>query len=83
MGVGVVFSIIKCLKEDHLLVFFLGLFIYYVQVHCGCFQAPQKRAADLITDGCEPPCGFWDLNLGPLAEPSVLSTAEPSLQPTW
>jgi hypothetical protein len=32
-------------------------------------------------DGCEPPCGCWELNSGPLEELSVLLTAEPSLQP--
>jgi hypothetical protein len=32
-------------------------------------------------DGCEPPCGCWDLNSGPPEEQSVLLTAEPSLQP--
>jgi hypothetical protein len=37
--------------------------------------------SDLITDGCEPPHGCWNLNLGPLEEQSVLLTAEPSLQP--
>jgi len=36
-----------------------------------------------ITDGCEPPCGCWDLNSGPLEEQSVLLTAEPSLQPRF
>jgi hypothetical protein len=36
---------------------------------------------DLITDGCEPPCGCWDLNSGPSEEQSVLLTTEPSLQP--
>jgi hypothetical protein len=35
---------------------------------------------DLITDGCEPPCGCWELNSRPLKEQSVLLTAEPSLQ---
>ena len=30
---------------------------------------------------CEWPCGCWELNLGPLEEQSVLSNAEPSLQP--
>jgi hypothetical protein len=34
-----------------------------------------------ITDGCEAPCGCWELNSGPLEEQSVLLTAEPSLQP--
>jgi len=43
--------------------------------------AGQKRALDLITDGCEPPCGCWKLNSGPLEEQSVLLPTEPSLQP--
>ena len=42
----------------------------------------QKRALDPITDGCEPPCGYWELNSGPLEEQSVLLTTEPSLQ-SW
>jgi hypothetical protein len=32
-------------------------------------------------DGCEPPCGCWDLNSGPSEEQSVFSLAEPSGQP--
>jgi hypothetical protein len=32
-------------------------------------------------DGCEPPCGCWDLNSGPLEEQSALLTADPSHQP--
>jgi hypothetical protein len=43
-------------------------------------QTHQKRASDSITDGCEPPCGCWELNSGPLEEQSVLLTTEPSLQ---
>ncbi|CAO2581247.1 hypothetical protein LEMLEM_LOCUS1840 [Lemmus lemmus] len=41
----------------------------------------KKRAPDLITDGCEPPCGCRELNSGPLEEPAMLLTTEPSLQP--
>jgi hypothetical protein len=41
------------------------LFTYYMWVHCSCLQTLQKRESDLITDGCEPPCGCWDLNSGP------------------
>jgi hypothetical protein len=36
---------------------------------------------DPITDGCEPPCGCWELNSRPLGEQSVLLTAETSFQP--
>jgi hypothetical protein len=33
-----------------------------------------------ITDGCEPPCGCWELNSGPLEEQSVFLATESSLQ---
>ena len=39
-------------------------------------EAPETT----VTDDCEPPCGGWELNSGPLEEQSVLLTAEPSLQ---
>lgn len=29
-----------------------------------------------VIDGCDPPCGHWELNLGPLDEESVLLTTE-------
>ena len=41
----------------------------------------QKRDPDLITDGCEPACGCWELNSGHLEEQAMLLSAEPSLQP--
>jgi hypothetical protein len=28
----------------------------------------QSGASDPVTDGCEPPCGCWELNPGPLEE---------------
>ena len=34
-----------------------------------------------VTDSCELPCGYWELNLGPLEEQLEFLTAEPSLQP--
>jgi hypothetical protein len=40
----------------------------------------QRRTSDLITDGCEPLCGCWELNSGPLEEQTMLLTTEPSLQ---
>jgi hypothetical protein len=56
-------------------------FIYcYMWVHHSCLQTHQKRASDLITDGCELPRSCWDLNSGPSEEQSVLLTTEPSLQ---
>jgi hypothetical protein len=61
---------------------FLKIYLFYVYEYTvRCLQTHQKRASDLITDGCEPPCGSWELNSGPLEEQSVLLTTEPSLQP--
>lgn len=33
-----------------------------------------------VLDGCQPPCGSWELNLGHLQEQKVLLTTEPSLK---
>jgi hypothetical protein len=44
-------------------------------------QIHQKRASDLIKNGCEPPCDCWKLNSGQLEEQLVLLTTEPYLQP--
>lgn len=32
-----------------------------------------------ITDYCELPCGYWELDVGPLEEQLPLLTSEPSL----
>ena len=67
---------------------FLGLpppslfkdFIYYVySILPPCMLAGQ-RAPDIIIVGCEPPCGCWEFNSGPLEEQPVRLTSEPSLQ---
>jgi hypothetical protein len=55
--------------------------LLYVKYTVSCLQMHQKKASDLITDGCEPSCGYWDVNSGPSEEQSVLLPAEPSLQP--
>ena len=57
------------------------LFYYAYNILSACMPAGQKRASDPITDGCEPPCGCWELNSGPLEEQAMLLTSEPSLQP--
>ena len=46
-----------------------------------CMHACQKRPSDPIIDSCEPLCGCWELDSGPLEEEQELLTAEPSLQP--
>ena len=39
-----------------------------------------EEALDPSRDGCEPPCGCWELNSGLLEDHSALLTPEPSLQ---
>ena len=64
--------------------FLIYLFIYYVyNILSVCMSAGHKRAPNLITDGCEPPCGCRELNSGPLEEQAMLLTTEPSPQPNW
>jgi hypothetical protein len=60
---------------------YLFIYLLYVSTLSLSSETHQKRASDAITDGCEPPCGCWDLNSEPPEEQSVLLTAEPSLQP--
>jgi hypothetical protein len=36
----------------------------------------RKGKSDPITDGWEPPYGFWELNSGPLEEQLMLLTTE-------
>jgi hypothetical protein len=57
-----------------LLYFFKDLLIYFLYMSIS-LQTHHKRASDpIITDGCEPSCGCWELNSGPLEEQSVLLT---------
>jgi hypothetical protein len=58
-----------------------GLFIYFM------YMSTLLLSSDTPEEGvgfhynvCEPPCGCWELNSGPLEEQSALLTAEPSLQ---
>ena len=53
-------------------------FIYFTYVNTLSLSSDTPKP---IKDGCEPLCGCWDLNSGPLDEESVLLAPEPSLQP--
>jgi hypothetical protein len=46
----------------------LFLFILCLSALSACTHSCQVRALELITDGCEPPCGCWELNSGSLEE---------------
>jgi hypothetical protein len=74
-------TIRRCAFWVHYFIF-IFLKIYYVySLLPADMTAGQKRAPDLIIDDCEPPCGCWELNSGPLEEQPLLLTYKPSLQP--
>jgi hypothetical protein len=52
--------------------FFLKIYLFIMCKYTVAVFRPSRRGreSDLITDGCEPPCGCWDLNFGPLEEQS-------------
>ena len=61
---------------------FLSLFIYYVYSVLPVYMpVGQKRAPDFIIDGSEPPCGYQELNSGPLEGQPMCLTSKTSLQP--
>jgi hypothetical protein len=65
--------------------FFLFLFFFkdvFIIIHkYTVADSRHTRRGRLIVGGCEPPCGYWDLNSGPSEEQSVLLPAEPPRQP--
>lgn len=73
-----------------LVIFISRAWVFCLQV-CLCttctsdVHTGQKRVSDPsrpgVTEGCELPCGCWELNPGPLQEQPVLLATEPSLQP--
>jgi hypothetical protein len=75
--------------ESHVWFFVCLLFLkFYFIIYFMHISTPpllssthQKSPSDPITNGCEPPCGCWELNSGPQEEQLVLLTTEPSLQP--
>lgn len=69
------------------------IFLFHVYVFClysclctPCMQCPRrpeegaKSPTAGVKEGCDLPCGCWELKLGPLEQP-VLLIAELSLQP--
>ena len=47
------------------------LFYVYECSICMCMILCQKRALEPTIDGCEPPCGFWELSTGPVEKQPV------------
>lgn len=70
------------LKKISLFIHLIALFAY--------ISAWQKRVLNwgghqgiIILYGCDPRCGFWGLNSGPLKQQPVLLIVDPSLQPMF
>jgi hypothetical protein len=71
----------KDIKQTNKLHIFLIFILFIICKYTVAVFRHQRRESGLVTDGCEPPCGCWDLNSGPLEEQSVLFTTESCLQP--
>ena len=70
-------------RKKHLninFIMFLKFYLFYVDWY---FAMDVGSPGTGVIDSCEPPCGYGELNPGPLEEQSVLLTAEPSLQLLW
>lgn len=56
-------------------------------VHVCAVPTEAKRKYQIhwnwVIGGCEPPHGYWDLNLGPLQGQPVILATEPWLQPPY
>lgn len=57
----------------------------YVSLMCLMPAENRERCQDLLElesmDSCEPPCGYWEPNLGSKQEQQVIFATEASLQP--
>jgi hypothetical protein len=64
-------SFLNLLCDSKCSFFLIFIYLFIIcKVHCRCLQTLQKRVSDFVTDGCEPPCGCWDLNSWPSEEQS-------------
>jgi hypothetical protein len=45
-------------------------FIIICKYTVAVFRHTRRGSQIFVTDGCEPPCGCWDLNSGPSEEQS-------------
>lgn len=55
-----------------------------MNVHCVCLVPEEVNSLELLELELQmamtrPPCGCWELNVGPLEEQPVLSAVEPAL----
>lgn len=64
----------------------LPVYMSIFHMHFGAYWRPEEAIGSPesgVTEGCELPCGCWELNLGCLEEQQVLFTTVPSLQPPF
>ena len=67
-----------CFKIKFLIILSLKIiYLFYVYEYIHIYE----YAVFMHRRHCEPTCGCWELNSGPLEEQTVLLTSEPSLQP--
>jgi hypothetical protein len=63
-------------------IFFKKIYLFHLCEYTVVVFKHQNRALDPIIDGCEPPCGSWELNSGLLQDQPVLLITGPPLEPS-
>ena len=72
------FIFILCVR----ILFCLYMCVFTVLGDCWGPEEGIRSPAPGVTDSCELPSGFWELNMGPLWDQDMLPTTEPFLQPS-
>jgi hypothetical protein len=56
-------------RDSFFLHFFLKIYLFIIcKYTVAVFRHTRRGHQISVTGGCEPPCGCWDLNFGPLEE---------------
>jgi hypothetical protein len=59
---------------------FVHMYVYTLSMCIETLSIPWISPGTVVIAACEPPCGCWEPNPGPLEGQSTFLTAEPALQ---
>lgn len=62
--------------------FFYVFIFFFIYSTCNILSAGQKKASDILIDGCDPPCGCREFHSSPLEDHAMFLTAHTSICPS-
>lgn len=74
-------NILSCCRFLYYMYYVFSCCISVYHMHPWCLQRPEEDVGNGVTDRWKLPCGCCELNSGPLEEPGIFTTTDPSLQP--